>query len=785
MKKQSDENKKSAALSPEQGLRQRAEAVDREERSSLLQTDVLMSPEEVQKAIHELHVHQIELEMQNDELRHTQSELMETKARYFDLYDLAPVGYLTLSKQGMILEANLTASTLLGVERGALVNKRISQVIFKDDQEIYYRHRKALFATGDPQNSDLRMLKNDVPFWAHLSATMQNASNGSPTCRVIVSDASARKQAEDALSESREQYQGLFEYSGVGIGYYSPEGVVISYNKKALENNGGQIDDYVGKSLIEIFPAREANLYMSRLKLALSSYKPQEYEDYLTLESRRAWFSSTYTRVINDAGEVVGVQITSLDITERKNAEAALRENEEKYRLLYTAMSQGLALHEIITDEDGKPVDYVFLDINESYTRLLGVTREMCIGKRITEVMPDVEQYWIDIFGEVALTGEPNYYENYLAATGGYYATYSYSPKKRQFAVLFTDITEKKSYEENLVYLSYHDHLTGLYNRRFFEEECNRLNVKRNLPLSIIMADINGLKIINDSFGHAIGDEYLRKLAEIIKTACRADEIIARLGGDEFGIILPKTDSTETAKIVNRLKDLASKAKAGSVDLSVSFGCETKENEEHLFSEIIASAENHMYTHKIVERTSMRGKTVDMIMSALFEKSDREAQHSQRVSEICEEIATKLNFDQDALEQIRIAGLVHDIGKIGIHEGILNKPGDLESDERTEIKRHPEAGWRILNTTVEFSEVAQFVLHHHERFDGKGYPSGLKGEEIPIQARIIAIADAFDAMTSIRSYRKPISQAEAMEEIIRCSGTHFDPAIVDVFVRKG
>ena len=465
-----------------------------------------------------------------------------------------------------------------------------------------------------------------------------------------------------------------------------------------------------------------------------------------------------------------------------EDAQHSLMKSEEKYRLLYTAMSQGLALHEIITDETGKPIDYVFLDINESYTHLLGVTREMCIGKRITEVMPEVEQYWIEVFGRVALTGEPMYYENYLKATGGFYATYSYSPKERQFAVLVSDITERKNNEEMLRHLSYHDQLTELYNRRFFEEELKRLDTPRNLPLSIIMADINGLKLINDSFGHAIGDEYLVSLARILKCACRADEIIARLGGDEFGIVLTQTDATEASMIINRLKDQISKTKVAGIVLSVSFGCETKEKAEQLLSETIASAENHMYTHKIVERASMRSKTVEMIMSALFEKSDRVAQHSQRVSELCEEIAIRMHFDHDDVEQIRMAGLVHDIGKIGINETILNKDAVLDENEWVSMKRHPESGWRILSTKVEFSDVAQFALCHHERFDGKGYPKGLRGEEIPIQARIIAIADSFDAMTSERSYRKPLSFDIAIQEIKKCSGSQFDPNIVDVFL---
>jgi len=465
-----------------------------------------------------------------------------------------------------------------------------------------------------------------------------------------------------------------------------------------------------------------------------------------------------------------------------EEAQQSLIRSEEKYRLLYTAMSQGLALHEIVTDERGKPVDYVFLDINESYTHLLGVTREMCIGKRITEVMPEVEQYWIDVFGRVALTAEPMYYENYLKTTDRFYATYSYSPKERQFAVLVSDITERKKNEEMLRHLSYHDQLTELYNRRFFEEELKRLDTPRNLPLSIIMADINGLKLINDSFGHTIGDEYLVSLAKILKCACRADEIIARLGGDEFGIVLSRTDAAEATMIINRLKDQISQTKVAGILLSVSFGCETKENADQPISETIASAENHMYTHKIVERASMRSKTVEMIMSALFEKSDREAQHSQRVSELCEEIAVRMQFDHDDVEQIRMAGLVHDIGKIGINEAILNKGANLDDNEWVSMKRHPESGWRILNTKVEFSEVAQFALCHHERFDGNGYPKGLKGDEIPIQSRIIAVADAFDAMTSERSYRKPLRFDVAIQELRKCSGRQFDPKIVDIFI---
>lgn len=346
------------------------------------------------------------------------------------------------------------------------------------------------------------------------------------------------------------------------------------------------------------------------------------------------------------------------------------------------------------------------------------------------------------------------------------------------------DITDRKKAEERLFYMGYHDQLTGLYNRRFFEDELKRLDNQKYLPLSIIMGDINGLKIINDSFGHAVGDEILRKAAEIFMKASRADDIVFRMGGDEFAVILPKTDSAESQQIINCINDMASDTKVANIELSVSLGYDTKEKDKQTISDMLANAENDMYRHKLYERSSMRSKTIDIIMNTLFEKSNRESLHSKRVSEICQIIASEMHLDKDEEGQIRIAGLVHDIGKIGIDEKILNKTGKLSDDEMTDIKKHPEIGWRILNSINEFSELANYVIAHHEKWDGSGYPKGLKGEEIPLQARIITVADAYDAMTSERSYRKSLSKEKVIEELEKCSGTQFDPQIIDIFLNR-
>ena len=346
------------------------------------------------------------------------------------------------------------------------------------------------------------------------------------------------------------------------------------------------------------------------------------------------------------------------------------------------------------------------------------------------------------------------------------------------------DITERKMAEDELLYLNNHDQLTGLYNRRFYDLALKSLDTSENLPLSIIVCDINGLKLINDSFGHDAGDQVIKNVAKAIESACRIEDTIARTGGDEFIAILPTTSADESLEVAKQMKELALKESIQNIEVSISFGYDTKETSKQSIVEVIANAENYMYRNKLHESSSMRSKTIDLIMSALFAKSKRETAHSNRVGNICESIASKMNLDKDAINQMRIAGFIHDIGKIGIDEKILNKPGSLTVDERGEIERHPEIGWRLLSTTKEFSELAQFVLSHHEKWDGSGYPNRLKGEEIPLEARIICVADSYDAMTAERSYRKGLSREEAIKEMLRCAETQFDPKIVDVFVNQ-
>lgn len=344
------------------------------------------------------------------------------------------------------------------------------------------------------------------------------------------------------------------------------------------------------------------------------------------------------------------------------------------------------------------------------------------------------------------------------------------------------NITERKKAEEEILYLSYHDALTGLYNRRFYEEEIRRLDTERNLPISIIVGDVNGLKLINDAFGHDKGDELLRKAALIIQSACRTDDIVARWGGDEFVILLPKTRSEEAEKIVNRIRAHYKGNYINAISVNISFGWDTKTGSDEDIFKVLKNAEDYMYKCKIIENASMRGNVINTILNTLHEKNPREEQHSKRVSELCQDTGKALGCTKIETGKLKVAGLLHDIGKIAIEDSILNKPGPLTGQEQEKLRRHPEIGYRIICTSYDMLDMAGDILAHHERWDGTGYPKGLKGEEIPRVSRIISIADSYDAMTSERPFRRAMNEEEALAEIRKCAGTQFDPVISRVFI---
>jgi len=603
------------------------------------------------------------------------------------------------------------------------------------------------------------------------------------------------------------------------------------------------------------------------------------------------------------------------DITALREEEDARKKSEEQYNLLAAKMPLGLALHEIICDDQMTPVDYRFLSINKGYEVLTGLKKEDIIEKTVLEVLPNTEKYWIEKFGKVALNRESIQFEGYSQEIGKYFRVTGYSPIKGQFVVIVDDITERKRLEleiikeketlsatlksigdavittdangwitsmnpvaskltgwsekeavfkpfnevfnitfedknikienpieqviltnntvelanhtilisrngskyfiedtaspiknekgemigvvlvfrdvtqktlkeEEIIHISKHDFLTKLPNRRYFDEKLKALDQDEYYPLFISMIDLDGLKLINDAYGHQTGDLAIIEVASQISKHIRKKDFAARIGGDEFVIIYPNTTIDEYKKIRDSILEGISANPIKDIHVSLSFGHAIKMNSSESIDEVLIKTENDMYARKALHGRSIRNETILALYNSLKDKHSEERIHSDRVSQYCRRMGEALNLGRDEIRELEFAGKMHDIGKITIPDNILHKEGKLNQEEWSIMKNHTVNGYNILRSADKYSRLAEYALTHHERWDGKGYPSRLKGEDIPLISRIICVCDAYEAMTADRKYRKAVDHETAAKELYRCAGTQFDEELVNIFIEK-
>ncbi|HZK33610.1 MAG TPA: diguanylate cyclase, partial [Tissierellaceae bacterium] len=297
---------------------------------------------------------------------------------------------------------------------------------------------------------------------------------------------------------------------------------------------------------------------------------------------------------------------------------------------------------------------------------------------------------------------------------------------------------------------------------------------------------INGLKLINDAFGHEAGDNMIIRTAALLKNSIRNTDILSRIGGDEFAIFLPNTASEVVQKIIDRIINDSMEINRNTSDptmkISISLGSSTRKSINDSVEDTIKLAEDDMYKNKLFEHKSTHTNLVDSIKDSLIERGEESEESMWRLESLANHMITRLELNKDLREKLMLLVAVHDIGKIAIDTEVLNKKDPLTPEEWKIIKKHPEMGYRIAMASIELAAVAEYILSHHERWDGKGYPEGLKGEEIPLLSRIVAIVDAYDAMLTDKPYRKKLTKEQAVEELKKNAGTQFDPELVESFV---
>lgn len=555
-------------------------------------------------------------------------------------------------------------------------------------------------------------------------------------------------------------------------------GKIVDFKDDELEQLYVRPEAFLGKKVNEVLPDYVAKKTMGNIYRLIETQEMQLYTYSLDINGKQ-----DYEVRLLPYGDKLYLAIVR-NITERKKLEAAIYKEKELLHTTLISVGDGV----ISTDKNGKIV--LINKIAENLTRY---TKEEAIGKKSEEVFNIINgitrEKYKNMIEEVLKTGEilemPD--DIILISKDGteIYIDDSVAPirdkegKINGTVLVFRDITEKKKKQKEIEYLSFHDALTGLYNRRFFEEKIIELDIKNEYPLSIIMADVNALKLTNDAFGHLIGDEVLKKVAEVIKNQIRADDIVARIGGDEIVILSTRNNISEVEEFINNLRDKFLSEKVGILNVSVSFGYSIKNSPYQKIEELFKRAEDHMYKIKLIESPIAKENIVNTIIDFFNEKFKVEREHSKRVSDICASVGQELGLSEKVIEELREAALLHDIGKVIFSDKITGKVSEFGNLKMKEIKRHPEIVYQILKYKSNMGKIGEYVLYHHEYWDGSGYPKGLKGEEIPIQARIISVIDEYDNLINGTRYRSAISKEEAINEIKKNSGTKFDPFIVN------
>lgn len=715
------------------------------------------------------------------------SKIIENSPNIITIYDLTTE---------IFVEVNNGFCKKMGYSKKEIVGKSIKEVNLLPSNSSYNDFLDIIGDEESVENLHINLIsKNGKKFRGLFSGEIYE-TNEQRFLTTIITDLSNIEKNDYILSYNKEYLHLILKELSNAIWIINRQGIIQDVNDKATIDTGYSKKELIGMSIEDLDITLEKGTFdqkfFSKNSDATKKYFGKQIKKDGSIIDIEA---SSIILEIEDEPLLIA---TTRDITKDLKYESDLLQakkvlKEQKKKLesqnnkLIKSVNRNKAIINVlpdmlfIYDDKGNLLDCQTNDASNLLEK-----KEIFIGKNLKDVLPShIYEKAIKNIKKTINNDSVESFDYSLDFNGKtkYFETRMVKSETDEVLAIVRDITDRKKEEDLIRKLSYRDQLTGLYNRQYFDQYLIDLEDEGYLPISIIMLDVNGLKLTNDAFGLLVGDQLLMRVSEIILELCPDHAVIARIGGDEFAIVIKDMTNKDSERLVDRIYNHVGDEKVGNVIVSVSIGWEARISYDESLRDIYIKAENHMFRKKLSESQSMRHQTIKAIVESLNEKNKREKEHSEHVSILAGKTAKAMGLSDQKVKEIQMTGLLHDIGKIAIREKLLNKKGKLTTEEYEEIKRHPESGYQILKSVDAYSSIAEDILSHHERYDGLGYPKGIKGKEIPLVARIIAIADAYDAMVSDRSYRKGMSAEAALKEIKAHAGTQFDPIIAEIFVK--
>lgn len=599
---------------------------------------------------------------------------------------------------------------------------------------------------------------------------------------------------------------------------------IIEVNDALLTFMGSSREDVVGKTFSEIYPFifdGSESEWLVDVRDILESKCDQKFEIYSTLFEK--WLK---VNIVYIDEEHVGVLISDINHLMKRLVDY---KELSAYSLKYLEFGYGKIDYQLLADNIWKLVGAEFVLLNianhdencletkaisgmpervERLTRILqshfvNLKMDMDRGIIKSDSSRIFSMYFDEYLSEIGIVGDLaeaiktaipvdrvwtvriNHQGHMIGSLTIIMPPNAQTPDKEileayssQLAILLL----RKAAEEEILYLSFHDKLTGLYNRRYFLDALSRLDTPRQYPISIIMGDANGLKLINDAFGHKAGDDFLIRVSEIMKESCRQEDILSRVGGDEFVILLPGVGYAETHKITNRIKSMCASETNLPIKLSIALGSATKDSISQDINDVLKLAEDRMYSLKISESKAIKNEIIQDLLQKLKKNNPKLERKIALLVKWGVKFIDLLNLEeQDKIDYILLTES-HNLGDVAFLSDLNEANQNGLSLQESASSSHAEIGFRIAASSLEYAHIADFILKHHEKWDGTGYPLKLKGEEVPKIVRIFAIVDYFVEYLMANKEEYQSKKEYIVSQIRSKAGFDFDPKLVELFL---